>query len=181
MTWVDRATPGVAALFDGLVKDRCHSVLDLGQADDSSLTVYGRFARRMRFADLLSASATGGWTTALAAVPEQPELPYDLVLAWDVLDRLPPEARPLLVARLAEVGSAHARVHLMVDASQRTTAPPLRFSLLDVNVMRWQPTGPPRPRWPQLLPAEVERVLRPFVVVRGFTSNADMREYVAVR
>jgi len=67
-----------------------------------------------------------------------------------------------------------------VDASERTTVPPLRFSLVNADVMRYETMGPPRPRWPQLLPAEVQRMLRPFTVERGFTTGG-LREYVAVR
>ena len=101
----ERSSPGLAALFKDLRADETHSVLDLGPASDSSLRVFSRFAGRARFADLLRAAGTDEWAGALAGLPEQRDQPYDLILAWDILDRLPKEERPVLCKRLAEVSS----------------------------------------------------------------------------
>ena len=179
---VELATPGIAALLEGVLEDRSHAVLDLGAAADSSLRVYTRFARRIRFADLLADGTLRlAWAAVLHALPPQPERAYDLVFAWDILDRLFPEERPRLVERLAEVTAPDARLHVVVEASERARTQPLRFTLLDSDRMRCEPSGPARPaRW-QLLPAEVERLLVPFRVVRAFTLKGGLREYVAVR
>ena len=122
-----------------------------------------------------------GWTSALNQLPENPSHPYDLVLAWDILDRVPPEERRRVLGRLARVTAPDARLHLVVDSSEGSTSPPLRFSLLDVDRMRYEPVGPPRATWPAILPAEVERLLPPFRVVRAFTSKVGLREYVAMK
>ena len=178
---VERATPGVAALFDGVRDDRSHSVLDLGTATESSLRIYSRYARRVRFADLLGAATWGGWSAALSGVPAQPDRPYDLVLAWDILDRLGPEERPRLMERLGVITAVNARLHALIDASGKESAHPLRFSLLDIDRMRYETAGSARPTRATLLPAEVERLLLPFQVVRAFTSKVGLREYVALR
>jgi hypothetical protein len=180
--WVERGTPGVSEFFRGVTPDRPHAVLDLGAATDSSLQVYSQFARWIRFAELLERAAVkDGWEGALSHLPENPDHPYDLVLAWDILDRVRPEERPLVMERLAQVTASDARLHLVVDSSEGSASPPLRFSLLDVDRMRYEPVGPPRATWPPILPAEVERLLPPFRVVRAFTSKVGLREYVAVR
>ncbi len=179
---VERATPGIAALFDGVPEDKSHAVLDLGTAADSSLRVYSRFARRIRFADMLAeVRSPHGWDALPGALPLQPERPYDLVFGWDVLDRIFPEQRPLLVQRLAEVSSLDARLHLVVESTERASAHPLRFALLDVDRMRCEPTNSGRPVRRPLLPAEVERLLAPFQVLHAFTLKGGLREYVAVR
>lgn len=184
---VEGAAPGIAALFDGVEEDGTHTVLDLGPATDSKLRVYGRFARRMRFVDLLAAAtsragpvAGAGWAGALGALEAQPDPPYDLLFAWDILDRLPPEERPGLVERLAAVSAASARLHVVVEASERPTAHPLRFTLLDIDRIRYEAVGPAQPSRPRIHSAEVERVLAPFHVVRAFTLKVGLREYVAV-
>jgi hypothetical protein len=179
---VERATPGIAAFFDRIVEERESAVLDLGAADNSSLRVYSRYARWVRFADLLAEPIPpGGWESVLRALPSHPERPYDLVLAWDVLDHTPPEVRPRLIERVAEISSPHARLFVVVDTSGSSTTQPIRFSLLDIDRMRYEVAGPAQPGWPPLLPAEVERLLVPFQVVRAFTSQVGLREYVAVR
>jgi hypothetical protein len=178
---VERSTPGIAALFKGVSGDSSHSVLDLGQAADSSLRVYGRFARRVRFANLLTEASSREWPSALAALPAQPDNPYDLLFAWDILDRLGKEDRPGLVQRLVEVSAGDARLHIVVDSSGRQAAEPLRYVLQDVDRLRTEATGPPRQLPAPLLPGEVDRLLAPFQVVNGFTLKVGVREYLAVR
>lgn len=178
---VERASPGVAALLGGVTADRSHAVLDLGPASGSSLRVYSRFARHVRFVDLLAGGQSRGLAPAPSVLPPHPERPYDLVFAWDVLDGLFPQERPRLVRRLAEVAAPDARLHVVVDPSERSTTRPRRFTLLDVDRMRCEPAGPPRPARSRLLPAALEELLAPFRVVRAFTLKAGLREYVAVR
>lgn len=179
---LERAAPGVAALFDGLSADRSHAVLDLGPAAESQLEFYGRFARRIRFADLITEPPHGPeWAAALRALPPHPDRPYDLVLAWNILDRIWPEERPPLVRRLAELTAPGARLYAAVNASGEPVAPPLRFTLLALDRIRQEAMGPPRPTHEPLLPAQLERLLAPFEVVRAFTLRGGLREYFAVR
>lgn len=179
---VERASPGAAALFEGISQDESHAVLDLGAAAGASLRVYSRFARRVRFADLLTARSEQGLAAALEALPSQPERPYDLLFAWNTLDRLLPRERSRLVQRLTDVSAPDARLHVVVDASEGTTGRvPHRFTLVDVDRMRCEPAGRERSDRGRLLPADVEELLSPFRVVRGFTLKDGLREYVAVR
>lgn len=179
----ERPAPGIAALLEGVGEERTHAVLDLGGAAESSLRIYGRFAAHVRFVDLLSAamSEEEGARGALRTVPVEPERPYDLVFAWDVLDRLFPEDRPRLMERLAQATAGHARLHLVTESSDAETTQPRRFTLVGPDRIRIEPTGPERPARRHLLPADVERLIAPFRVVHGFTLKGGLREYVAVR
>jgi len=177
---LEGAAPGVAALFEGISRDGIRAVLDLGPATGAKLEVYGRFARWVRFADLLGHRAPpGGWAEELSALRRYG--PFDLVLAWDILDRLPPDGRPLLAPRLVELTTPSARLHVVVEASQGATDHPRRFTLLDVDRMRYEAEGPHRSSAPRLASAEVGRLLAPFRVDRAFTLKAGVREYVAMR
>jgi hypothetical protein len=183
---VERATPGIAALLEGVSEDQSHAVLDLGPASHTSLRVYGRFAGRVRFADILeeiggAAGGGPGSTPAQELLPAQPERPYDLVFAWDLLDRLFPEDRPRVMRRLAEITAANAKLHVLVDSSDRPETDPLRFALVEADRLRYEPTGRPRPVKRRMLPAEVEQLLQPFKVVRAFTLKGGFRDYVASR
>jgi len=179
---IERAAPGVAALFAGLSEDGSHAVLDFGAAAETNLRLYSRFARRIRFADLLTDPPHGdAWAAALRALPPHPDQPYDIVLVWNLLDRLAPEERPPLVERLTRLTASGARLYVVVDASSEPNTQPFRFTLLDVDRVSQQAVGPPHPPQPQLLPAEVERLLEPFRVVRGFTLRHGLREYLAIR
>jgi hypothetical protein len=182
---VEGAAPGVAALLDGVREDGSHAVLDLGPASDGSLRVYSRFASRIRFADLFGE----GWrpraqrsaAALLRSVPPQPQRPYDLIFAWDTLDRLFPGDRPLLVEWLGDIAAPDARLHIIVRGEEDSLLRPLQFTLLGTDRIRYEPTSAVRLPSSRLLPADVARVLAPLQVVHAFTLKTGFREYVALR
>jgi hypothetical protein len=146
------------------------------------LRLLGRFGRRIRFAGLVPREPDEReWLNALRTLPANPGDPYDVVLAWDVLDRLAPTERPAVVERISQVTAARARLYVVVDASGATARAPLSFSLTERYRVTQVPVGPPEPAHAQLLPAQVERTLTPFEVVHAFTLRGGLREYVAIK
>ena len=177
---VVRPAPGLSALFETVEEDGTHRVLDLGTAAEASLRLYGRLARRVRFADLAATpGASSQWSAALEDAQPPSEDLYDLLLLWDTLAWLSPEERPRMVARLAAASAPGARLHMIVEAPERTGPRPLRFTLMDPAHVRLELGREPGPA-ARLLPSDVERVLAPFRVVRAFTLKGGFREYVAV-
>jgi hypothetical protein len=178
---VVRAAPGLAALFESLESGRSHPVLDLGAAAEASLSVYSRLARQVRFADLSSVgSEPPPWMAALEEAANAAVEPYDILLIWDTLGRLPPDERPLMVARLAKIAAPGARLHMVVEAPERTGPRPVRFSLFDPGRMRHELRWDEGVAGPKLFPAQVEKMLAPFQVDRAFTLKDGLREYLAV-
>jgi hypothetical protein len=179
---VERAAPGIAALLEGSTEDGTLSVLDLGSASESSFQLYAGFARRIRFADILAnPPPTEGLAGTLEALGSHRLPLYDLVLAWNVLDWLRDEERRALIERLVQVTTPEARLYVLVDASGRPRTCPLRFSLLGRNRVSQEPVGLEEPARPEILPAELERLLMPFRVCHAFTLRGGWREYVAVK
>lgn len=179
---VERAAPGIAALFSGLEEDGNHAVLDLGPAAEAHLRIYGAFAHQIRFAEMVPRTPRGAaWTSALDALPPNPHHPYDLVLGWNILDRLGPDERPLLVEKLDALTAPGARLYIVVDASGENLIQTLHFKLLTTDRVAQRAVGPPEPSQGQLLPAQVERLLTPFEVMHAFTLRLGLREYVAVK
>lgn len=182
---VDRPAPGIRAMFERLSADGSCSVLDLGSAAGESLQILRRFAGRVRFADLLAVRAEQGFPAALEALPSDPERPFDLVFTWNALDRLRPRERELLMERLAEISAPEARLHTIVGTADTPHSDageiPHRFGLLDVDRIRYELSGRTEPYREELLPADVEQLLAPFAVSRGYTLKSGLREYVAVR
>lgn len=177
----ERSAPGLAELLDGIREGGRRSVLDLGPAVAANFELYGRFADRVRFVDLLAVRYRRGLRNALEGIPPRPGQPHDLVLVWDALDRLDPPERPLLMERIREVTDQGSRLHAVFRASDEVSPPPLRFVLLEPGRVRCDPVDEPGSPGPRLLPTEVEELLRPFEVIRGFTLRGQLREYVAAR
>ena len=179
---VERSAPGVAKLFSTLIEDGRHSVLDLGPAADRHLRLFRRFARHVRFAGLVPAPPQG-WLRSLApdALAPNPHRPYDVVLAWDVLDRLDPSERAVLIERLADLTAPSARLYAVVRSCVGATIRPVRSTLIDLDRVSQYAVGRPEPGKEPLLPAHVERILAPFEVAHAFILRTGWREYVAVK
>lgn len=178
---VARSSPGLAALFQSLDAEAEHSILDLGHASSRQLEILGRYGRWIRFAGLVPKPPQGeALRETLAAIPANDD-PYDIVLGWDVLDRLGPEDRAALIQRLDELTGPGARLYVTVDASGSATLQPTRSTLLGQDRVEQEPVGPPEPAKPQLLPAQAEKLFLPFAVTHAFFLRVGQREYVAVK
>lgn len=176
----ERASPGLAALFDTLREGGNHSVLDLGPARGRHLHVLAPFGRQVRFAGMVPRSFAGEeWMSALRALPPNDSSPYDVVLGWDLLMWLDPDERAAATARLAEITAPRARIYLIVDGTGAATAQPLEYTLVGTGRVAEQVVGPPQRVPHPLLPAQLERALSPLEVMRAFVLRTGGREYVA--
>jgi hypothetical protein len=177
-----QSAPGIAALLEELPTDGVDTVLDLGPAVGNNLRWFGRYARRLRFADLKRAwRSVGSLAEALDGLGHHPDAPYDLILAWDFIDQVSPEQRPGVVASLAAVSAPGARLHFMIDMSDLQFVRPARYSVVDAHHLRRDDAGPLQPAQPRLTPADVERLMAPFLILHAFVLRSGVREYVAVR
>jgi hypothetical protein len=174
--------PGLAALFERVVPDRSHAVLDLGEGDGSSLAVYSAYARWIRFADVLrDAASPETWLRTLQDIPSNPERPYDIIFLWDALDRVQPQDRAGLMARIAQLSAPDARLHAIVESPDKPALDLMRYSLTGRDRLLMEPSGAPRPIHPPIKPADVKGTLEPFHLLKAFSTRAGVREYVAVR
>jgi hypothetical protein len=176
----ERASPGLAALFETLREGGNHSVLDLGPARGQHLHVLAPFGPQVRFAGLVPRSLLGEeWASALTALPPNDASPYDVVLGWDLLTWLDPAERAAATERLAQITAPHARIHLIVDGTGAATAQALEYTLVGPGRLTEQALGPPRPVSHPLLPAQLERALSPLEVKRAFVLRSGGREFIA--
>lgn len=179
---VDRVMPGLAALFERVVPDRSHAILDLGSGDGSSLRVYSTYARWVRFADVLrDASSPEAWAGELERLPANPARPYDVIFLWDALDRVQPSDRAALMRRVSELCAPDARLHALVESPDNPSIDLMKYSLSSSDRLRIEPSGAPRPAHPPIKPADVKGTLEPFHLLKAFSTRAGLREYVAVR
>ncbi|MBT8487877.1 MAG: class I SAM-dependent methyltransferase [Gemmatimonadetes bacterium] len=178
----ERSAPGLASLFAALRADGRHTVLDFGPAEGRRLRLLGRFARQVRFAALVPHPPRGTeLTAALGGLEPDPGRRFDVVLVWDLFDRLDDGERNEVVERIVDVTAAGARLYAVVESSDAVSTRPIRTELLELDRVRDEPVGPPEPARPQLLPAQMERLLAPFEVVSGVSLRSGLREYVAWR
>lgn len=179
---VERSSPGLGALFASLSPDGRHSVLDFGPAEGRRLRLLGRYARQVRFAAMVPHPPRGADLSAtLEGLEPDPGRRFDVVLAWDLFDRLDESERREVVERITDVTTAGAWLYAVVESSGAGSTRPVRIALLALDRVREEPVGPPEPSNSPILPAPMERLLDPFEVVSGVSLRSGLREYVARR
>lgn len=179
---LERSSPALAALFRTLPDDASRSMLDLGPAGSRHLRLLGRYARQIRFAGLLPRPhGDPTWAESIRSLPANESDPYDVVLAWDLLDRVRPEERPALIERIDRITAPGARVYFLVRSSAATLIRPIHFTLLDVDRVGQREVGPPEPAQAELVPAQVERMLPPFRVTHAYYLRSGWREYLVAK
>jgi len=177
-----RKSPGLAALFAQLGEGAGASVLDLGEGSSTQLEVLAPYAHVVRFAGLTPRFGLDSVTAHhLRALAPHPEHPYDVVLAWGVVDHLDPEDRPLFVQRLADITAPGAWLYASADAAGHPFVRAVRSTLVAIDEVAEELVGPELPAWPPVLPAPFARLLAPFEVDRAFTLRSGHREYLAVK
>lgn len=179
--------PGLGDMLAGLPDDRSSRLLDLGPLVVANYEAYLRHALRIRFAhvwrDALPTPGPGidPRVDPARAVPHDDRTaPYDVVLAWDVLDCLDPEGAVSMVRRVASVCRPRARLHALFTGTGTRPTRPTRYAItgpgrvrpLDGDSRTVPATGLP--------PAEVERRLAPFAVEHSCVLRHGSREIVAV-
>ena len=181
------ASPGFAALFTAAPSVHLARILDLGPAVGENLAFYGRFARTVRFVDMLRDEIGGGpaarrnVASLLDGCLKAGDGPYDLVLAWDLLNYLEHDAGRDLIERLEGCTRVGTRLFAMISSGHTMPARPQRFTIVDAQRLAYRETGGGVCASPELAPAEVGRLLAPFRVERSVVLSHGVREYVAVR
>lgn len=179
---MERGSPGIESLFGGLTHDGTHAILDLGSSSGDTFRIHQRFARRIRFADLLADPPHGSsLTETLHRIEPLHEEGFDLVLVWNLLDLLTPSERLEVIGRIDQLTVPGARLYVLVDGSGEATTHPMRFRLVRTDRVNQEPAAPRQPLRSPLLPADVERILTPFQVIHAFTLRSGLREYVAMK
>jgi len=177
-----RRSPGLAELFAEIGVGAGASVLDLGEGSSTQLEVLAPYAHVVRFAGLTPRFGIDSVTAHhLRALAPHPDHPYDVVLAWGVMDHLDPADRTLFVQRLADITAPGARLYASVDVAGRPFVRAVRSTLVAIDQVAEESVGPELPAWPPVLSAPFARLVAPFQVDRAFTLRSGIREYVAVK
>jgi hypothetical protein len=180
-------SPLLGELLERFEPGRGLRVLDLGPASCRNLEHYSVFASVVRFADLRAAAIPSqapdpddrSFGEKLNVLLPLTDRPFDLVLAWDLLNYLDGDRAPRLVRHLASVAAPGARLHAMIVTAPTLSAEPLSYQIVSPGEVAYGPGCRPVPA-PQLSPAKVERWLEPFRVSRSVILRHGVRELLAV-
>jgi len=182
-------SPTLKVLVSRLSSEVPHHVLDLGGASGANVEFFARFSSRLQIVDLPDALASQELRALLTVNPAAafrrllppPSGPFDVVLAWDLLNYLTREQCGRLAVYLEDVCGRDALVLAFVSTSREMSAAPLVFKIVDAQTLLLQPRTPAVRSSPLLAPAEVEHLMTGFAVVQSVLMRHGIREYLFVR
>jgi hypothetical protein len=182
-------SPTLRALVSRLSSETAYHVLDLGGASGANVEFFSRFSGRLQIADLPDALADPGLQELLREDPVAAfrkvlplaRDPFDVVLAWDVLNYLTRAQFACLASYVIGVCKRDALVLAFISTAREMPAEPLVFKIVDAQTLHLQPrTSAMRPS-PRFAPAEVEHLMDGFDVVQSVVMRHGVREYLFVR
>lgn len=182
-------SPTLQALVSRLSSEGAYHILDLGVASGANVAFFSRFSCRLQIADLPEALASEKLRPVLTADPAAAfrrilpvaRQPFDVVLAWDVLNYLTREQFGCLAAHVGSLCRPGALVLAFVSTTKEMSSVPLVFKIVDDQtfLLRQQTTAVrPSPRFP---PAEVGRLMSGFAVVQSVVMRHGVQEYLFIR
>lgn len=182
-------SPTLQALVSRLSSEGAYHILDLGVASGANVEFFSRFSCRLQIADLPEALASEKLRPLLAADPAAAfrrvlpvaRQPFDVVLAWDVLNYLTREQFGCLAAHVGSLCRPGTFMLAFVSTTKEMSSVPLVFKIVDdQTLLLRQQTAAVRPS-PRFPPAEVGRLMSGFAVVQSVVMRHGVQEYLFVR
>ncbi len=177
-----QACPSLARVLARVVKEPRPEILDIGPFCGATAVFLADRGARVSVGELELPLAPA---PAEDASPpplrlDQPDGLYHLVLAWEILDFLPPVRLPEFGREVYRIlaGGGYALLLALADASRRAAAPrrPPRYRVLAEDRVAWEPaSGPALERYVHPT-REIERRLVPLTVQGIHLQRNQMRE-----
>lgn len=171
-----------------LMEKRHARVLDLGAAIGPNVSFVGRYAPKLYISDLYNTlrSRPGG----LPRDPKQLERlftqelpsselgPFDLVLAWDLLNYLTGEQLASLGRHLARLCRQDSLVFALFTNSKEMPSLPIGFRIIDTDTLAYTIDSDIGRRAPLFKEPDLKRLLPDFEVETSFLLRNGFQEYV---
>jgi hypothetical protein len=179
----EQSCPGMARALDRVLsRGRSPEILDLGQVCGSSAVYLAGRGAKVSVEDFEPPRAAGPDAAGVPIRIQQPDGKFDLVLAWEHLDFVPPDR---LSEFTAEIGRILAPDGWLLLFSRDGNGAPIEHDrpasyriTADDRMVRTPTTGAARPRWMRPNRA-IEHALAPLTVEGIHLRRNGIREFLA--
>ena len=182
-------SPGLESLTRRLRKDGTYRILDLGSAQGATVDFFSAYSCRIRIVDF-----HGTVTERQEAQDERDPLdqtllsglsadagPFDVILAWDLLNYLDRAQFARVMARLSHLSRAGTNLLAFMYTQGDIPAHPPVYRILDGKTLSCGPGHPDLRPGPGYSPAEVEQLFQGFGGLRAFLLRHGPMEYLLSR
>ena len=165
-----------------------NKILDLGPAVGRNVQYLGRFAPMIPISDLYNTlrnlhNLRGPDRTRFDKIltqdlPTPDKGPFDLVLAWDLLNYLEREHLTELDQRLAKLCRRESLIFSLIATHKQIPDNPIRFLIIDADTLRYETSSRSIRKAPLYKEPDLDRFMPSFEVETSFLLRNGMQEYV---
>ena len=179
----------LATVLAELPEESSLSVLDLGPAVGANLEfLSSRYRCRLQFADLWGSAPVHRFAdpeadpaALMAELLPLESPPFDLVLAWDLLNYLRREQIRALAEHLAPACRPGGRLFAMVLTGREIPRRPLTYEMRPGGELVYRGAGGPTRPGPRYRPAEIDDLTPGFTVDRSYLLRHGVQEYLLIK
>jgi len=187
----DHQTLGLGSVLRQLERQRRPRVLDLGPALGASVEFLAGYSVQLFIADLYRSvrSSTGQLPPDAARLrrvledqlPVPSEGPFDLILAWDLLNYFAADQLETLGHHLGALCRPGGQLFALVATRGPISDQPMNFEILGRAALRYGATAASQRPSPGYRETGLERLLYAFAVQTSFLLRNGMQEYIFTR
>jgi SAM-dependent methyltransferase len=187
----EHQTLGLGHVLHELERRRRPRVLDLGSALGTSVEFLAGYSVQLFIADLYRSvrSSTGQLPPDAARLhrkleeqlPVPAEGPFDLILAWDLLNYFSAEQLEPLGQHLGALCRPGGQLFALVATRGPISDRPMNFEILGPDLLRYGTTAAAERPSPGYRETGLERLLDAFAVQTSFLLRNGMQEYIFTR
>jgi hypothetical protein len=187
----EHQTLGLGSVLHELQRQHRPRVLDLGPALGASVEFLAGYSVQLFIADLYRSvrSSTGQLPPDAVRLhrsleeqlPVPEEGPFDLVLAWDLLNYLDPDQLRTLGQHLGTLCRPGGQLFALIATRGPISDRPMNFEIVASDLLRYSPTAATERAGPGYRETGLERLLDAFAVQTTFLLRNGMQEYIFTR
>ena len=182
-------SPGLESLTRRLCKDCTYQILDLGSAQGANVDFFSAYSCRIRIVDFHGTVTERQEARGEGDPLDQTLLsdlaadtgPFDVILAWDLLNYLDRSQFARVMARLSHMSRAGTSLLAFMYTQGDIPAHPPVYRILDGKTLSCGLGDPDLCAGPGYSPAELEQLFEGFGGLRAFLLRHGLMEYLLSR
>ncbi|MGB6364333.1 MAG: hypothetical protein WBG64_16830 [Thermoanaerobaculia bacterium] len=178
-------------LLGHLDETRWSKILDLGPAVGANVEFFTQYSCKLFIADLFQAFSPGRSSLGLGGgalsrrlqqdLPSRDQAPFDIILAWDLLNYLEPEEMETAGRHLAALCNPKGLLFALLSNHHQLPDRPISFGIVDIDTLAYDNRSTATRPSPHYREPDLKRHLPAFVVETSFLLRNGMQEYVLAR
>lgn len=178
-------------LLGHLAEDKWSRILDLGPAIGSNVDFFSNYSCKLYIADLFRSFGPGRSSPELDGrplsrrlqqnLPPRDQEPFDIILAWDLLNYLQPHEIETVGGHLAALCKPKGLLFAIISNLQLVPDRPIRFSIRNLGTLAYENQSSATRPSPRYREPDLGRQLPDFLVETSFLLRNGMQEYVLTR